>query len=109
LGDALILPARLSPGRASCALGDLATDAGHPAGEGKVMLRPEQLSVSVSGPQESTATIRDVDFSGQLSTLTLSMSGHDRPIVLRTVSQPAWQPGATVRLTVSGKARVFSG
>lgn len=109
LGDALILPARLSPGRASCALGDLATDAAHPAGEGKVMLRPEQLSVSVSGPQESTATILDVDFSGQLSTLTLSMSGHDRPIVLRTVSQPAWQPGATVRLTVSGKARVFSG
>lgn len=27
----------------------------------------------------------------------------------RTVSQPAWQPGAMVRLTVSGKARVFSG
>ena len=26
-----------------------------------------------------------------------------------TVSQPAWQPGAMVRLTVSGKARVFSG
>ncbi|CDL14073.1 Ferric iron ABC transporter, ATP-binding protein [Klebsiella pneumoniae IS46] len=73
------------------------------------MLRPEQLSVSVSGPQESTAIIRDVDFSGQLSTLTLSMAGHERPIVLRTVSQPAWQPGAMVRLTVSGKARVFSG
>lgn len=109
LGDALILPARLSPGRASCALGDLATDALHPAGEGRVMLRPEQLSVSVSGPQESTAIIRDVDFSGQLSTLTLSMAGHERPIVLRTVSQPAWQPGAMVRLTVSGKARVFSG
>ncbi|STS89610.1 Ferric iron ABC transporter, ATP-binding protein [Klebsiella pneumoniae] len=47
------------------------------------MLRPEQLSVSVSGPQESTAIIRDVDFSGQLSTLTLSMAGHERPIVLR--------------------------
>ncbi len=109
LGDALILPARLSPGRASCALGDLATDALHPAGDGRVMLRPEQLSVSVSGPQESTAIIRDVDFSGQLSTLTLSMAGHERPIVLRTVSQPAWQPGAMVRLTVSGKARVFSG
>ncbi len=73
------------------------------------MLRPEQLSVSVSAPQESTATIRDVDFSGHLSTLTLSMVGQDRPIVLRTVSQPAWQPGATVQLTVSGKARVFSG
>ncbi|MDV3385125.1 hypothetical protein NX009_22675 [Klebsiella pneumoniae] len=27
----------------------------------------------------------------------------------RTVSQAAWQPGAMVRLTVSGKARVFSG
>ncbi|MGZ0122696.1 hypothetical protein ACV6B8_08485 [Klebsiella pneumoniae subsp. pneumoniae] len=26
-----------------------------------------------------------------------------------TVSQAAWQPGAMVRLTVSGKARVFSG
>ncbi|MCS5961227.1 hypothetical protein LNP74_25070 [Klebsiella pneumoniae subsp. pneumoniae] len=28
---------------------------------------------------------------------------------IRTASQPAWQPGAMVRLTVSGKARVFSG
>lgn len=27
----------------------------------------------------------------------------------RTVSQAAWQPGAMVRLMVSGKARVFSG
>ncbi len=27
----------------------------------------------------------------------------------RTVSRAAWQPGAMVRLTVSGKARVFSG
>ncbi len=56
------------------------------------MLRPEQLSVSVSGPQESTAIIRDVDFSGQLSTLTLSMAGHERPIVLRTVSQRRGSP-----------------
>lgn len=108
LGDVLILPTRLSPGRASCALGDPVTDALHPAGEGEVILRPGQLSVSVSGPQESITIIHDVDFSGRLSTLTLSMTGHERPIVLRTVGQPTWQPGAMMRLTVSGEARVFS-
>ena len=73
------------------------------------MLRPEQLSVSVSGPQESTAIIRDVDFSGQLSTLTLSMAGHDAADCPANREPAAWQPGAMVRLTVSGKARVFSG
>ena len=38
----------------------------------------------------------------------------DKSLAVRLVAEdrsvlPAWQPGATVRLTVSGKARVFSG
>jgi iron(III) transport system ATP-binding protein len=107
LGDAVILPARLSAERAVCALGELATDDLHRVGEGKVMLRPEQLSVSLCPAQEGVAIIRDVDFSGHLSTLTLTLTGYDHAIVLRTVSQAAWMPGATVRIATSGKARVF--
>ena len=73
------------------------------------MLRPEQLSVSVSGPQEKLPPLsRDVDFSGQLSTLTLSMAGTAAG-VLRTVSQPRRGSQRDGGLTVSGKARVFGG
>ena len=43
LGDALVLPAELQGGRAQCAIGALLTDNDDVTGQGRVMLRPEQL------------------------------------------------------------------
>ncbi len=45
LGDALVLDAELTEGRARCAIGELPTDDPHASGRGRVMLRPEQLRV----------------------------------------------------------------
>ncbi len=109
LGDALMLPAELHGGRARCAIGEISTDSPDAAGPGRVMLRPEQLVISACPPDESALTIRDVDFSGHLSTLTLTMPGLREPLLVKTVSQQVWRPGATVRIDVKDKARVFAG
>lgn len=49
LGDALVLPAELRGGRARCAIGELLTDNPQAVGQGRVMLRPEQLVISPAG------------------------------------------------------------
>ena len=107
LGDALILPAQLTSGYALCALGKVPTDNPLATGQGRVMLRPEQLSVTACAGHESPISILDVDFTGQLSTLTLGLAGQQQPVILKTVSQPGWNPGTAVRIDIAGAARVF--
>lgn len=107
LGDAVILPARLAAGYAVCALGEVPTDNAHATGEGRVMMRPEQLRVTACAAHESPISILDVDFTGQLSTLTLGLAGQQQPVILKTVSQPGWNPGTAVRIDIAGTARVF--
>ena len=108
LGDALVLPAELRGGRARCAIGEISIDDPHAVGQGRVMLRPEQLVISPSPADGQPLTVRDVDFSGHLSTLTLAMPGQGEPLIVKTVSQPLWRPGAAVRIEVVGEARVFA-
>ena len=108
LGDALVLPAELRGGRARCAIGEMSTDDPHAVGQGRVMLRPEQLVISPCPADGQPLTVRDVDFSGHLSTLTLAMPGQKEPLIVKTVSQPLWRPGAAVRIEVVGEARVFA-
>ena len=107
LGDALILPAQLTAGYALCALGEVPTDNAQATGQGRVMLRPEQLSVTACASHESPISILDVDFTGHLSTLTLGLAGQHEPVTLKTVSQPGWNPGTAVRIDIAGAARVF--
>ena len=104
LGDALVLPAELRGGRARCAIGEISTDDPHAVGQGRVMLRPEQLVISPSPADGKPLTVRDVDFSGHLSTLTLAMPGQGEPLIVKTVSRQLWRPGAAVHI----EARVFA-
>ncbi|EOA1824783.1 ABC transporter ATP-binding protein [Raoultella planticola] len=105
LGDALVLPAELHGGRAQCAIGALLTDNDDATGQGRVMLRPEQLMITPCQNEESAVTILDVDFSGHLSTLTLAIA--QQTLTLKTVSRADWVPGRRVHIEVSGKGRVF--
>ena len=107
LGDAVILPAQLAAGYAVCALGEVPTDNAQATGQGRVMMRPEQLRVTACAAHESPISILDVDFTGQLSTLTLGLAGQQQPVILKTVSQPGWNPGTAVRVDIAGTARVF--
>lgn len=72
------------------------------------MLRPEQLVISPCRADDPQLTVRDVDFSGHLSTLTLTLPGQREPLLVKTVSRQLWRPGAAVRIEVVGEARVFA-
>ncbi len=69
------------------------------------MLRPEQLHATACAAHESPVSIVDVDFTGQLSTLTLALAGQRGAGTLEAVSQPGWYPRAAVRIDIAGTAR----
>jgi iron(III) transport system ATP-binding protein len=111
LGDAVILPAQLAAGYAVCALGEVPTDNAHATGQGRVMMRPEQLRVTACAAHESPISILDVDFTGQLSTLTLGLAGQQQPVILKTVSQPGWNPArryALILLAPRGYSNILN-
>ena len=82
-----MLPAELRGGRARCAIGEVLTDNPQAVGQGRVMLRPEQLVISPCRADDPQLTVRDVDFSGHLSTLTLTLPGQREPLLVKTVSR----------------------
>lgn len=107
LGEALILPATLSGGKAHCALGSVEVDAPGRAGRADIMLRPEQVSLSASGPG-AACRILEVEFAGATSVFTLAMaSPGGSPVVLRQASDARMSVGACAWLGVSGCAHVL--
>lgn len=107
LGDALIFPAQVNGGVARCCLGDISVSNPQHTGERRIMLRPEQLMITAAH-QQPTAMISEVDFTGHLSTLTLTAPGWPMPLQVKTLSQQHWQKGAPVNVTVNGHACVLA-
>jgi iron(III) transport system ATP-binding protein len=111
VGEAVLLPASVSDGYATCELGSLSVR-GAGDGPARILLRPEQLVLSVDGAGGAggvEARVRDVSYFGHDASVRLELvpggtevlarvAGHDRPI-----------PGALVRLTVAGEALAYPG
>ncbi|WP_233981356.1 ABC transporter ATP-binding protein [Pectobacterium versatile] len=117
LGETLILDAQIDGGQADCLLGRITVDRPTTSGKARIMLRPEQIviqdagvdNVEVNNAATIRATIRKVDFSGFVSTLTLHVHHADASIIeLKTVSHAAFAVGQQVSLSVNGAAHVFS-
>ncbi|MDB5812475.1 MAG: transporter ATP-binding protein [Betaproteobacteria bacterium] len=122
LGDAVVLPAQLENGWADCALGRIPADDDGRNGAAQIMLRPEQLQLSAIAPSGAdakgcTGTITDMDFGGSACMLTVRLNasaasavGSDasRSLLVRSSSIQAPPVGATVRITVTGRAHVFN-
>ncbi|MFP2237742.1 ABC transporter ATP-binding protein [Pseudescherichia vulneris] len=107
LGDALMLSAQVNNGFAHCDLGVIPVSHPQLSGERRVMLRPEQIVISPDSGSQAV-TISDVDFTGYLSTLTLSSPQWSAPLQLKTVSQQQWRVGMQVSLAVTGQACVLA-
>ena len=122
LGDAIILPATLVDGWATCPMGKVRADAGERLGNATIMLRPEQIRlVPVDGNSNATelakpchARIRSVAFGGSLCTVSLSLladDGADGTVApvhrVKVLSVDAPLPGTTVSLHLEGVAHLF--
>ncbi|MGM3174303.1 ABC transporter ATP-binding protein [Dickeya lacustris] len=105
LGDTLVLPAQLRNGRAHCALGDIEVDDKHYHGDGRIMLRPEQIQMLAVNPSSpSQATVIGIEFAGFVSTLRLRLSENGQVIELKSISRDDLACGTPVSLQVAGQA-----
>lgn len=119
LAEAVVLPARLAGGWADCVLGRIAADDSVHQGEVQIMLRPEQLQLEELPEGETAArddpharfgTVLEADFCGPVTELSVALSGDGASAPLRVSCPGAQSPGvgARVRITVRGKAHVFT-
>ena len=110
LGETLVLSAKLEHGWADCVLGRIAVDDRRRQGPARIMLRPEQIQISLSEPaQQGQAVVISIDFAGFVSTLNLRMSGSDAAIEIKTVSREGIRAGSHVSLNIVGQAHIFAG
>jgi iron(III) transport system ATP-binding protein len=125
LGDAIILPARISGGIAECAIGHIGVDTSGRRDVARIMLRPEQVFLEPASPGQAANPPPNVvfgeivasEFAGAVSTIALRVLNSldppdaavigNHPLILRRSFIDAPTVGATVRITVMGKAHVF--
>jgi iron(III) transport system ATP-binding protein len=111
LGDAIVLSALIESGMAECVLGRVAVDDAARSGEGRIMLRPEQIDF-VAGPASGGAAgtvgeVTDVDFAGALCTVALRLADGSS-LSLRRSSLDVPSIGAKVRIALRGPAHLFA-
>lgn len=109
VGEAVLLPGRVTAGRAHCALGELplAEGARPEDGDVDVMLRPEQIDVRGDDAHGLEALVRDVTFQGQDAALTLELTATPTTIRARVPGYRTPRAGERVRIAVGGEVNVY--
>jgi iron(III) transport system ATP-binding protein len=110
IGEVNILPAQVSAGHAQCALGLVAIrDTGAPAGASRLLLRPEQLVVSVVATDSATpARVIEVQYHGHDAMAQLQMEAvTGQPLLARIPGELRLKPGQSVWVKVSGRGRAW--
>ncbi|QPC90694.1 ABC transporter ATP-binding protein [Mesorhizobium sp. INR15] len=125
LGDAIILPAKISGGFASSPLGRIAVDTPENRDIARIMLRPEQIALKRTSREGMSGTpdmpfgeVTESEFAGSMCTIAVRLLNSaeppdaaaigNTPLVLRKPGMDAPAVGEIVRLTVTGKAHVFA-
>ncbi|MES0199028.1 ABC transporter ATP-binding protein [Mesorhizobium sp. M0011] len=125
LGDAIILPAKISNGFANSPLGRIAVDTNDSRDIARIMLRPEQIALKRTSREGMSGTsdmlfgeVTESEFAGSMCTVAVRLLNNadppdaaaigNTPLVLRKPGMDAPAVGEIVRLTVSGKAHVFA-
>ncbi|BDA86191.1 Fe(3+) ions import ATP-binding protein FbpC [Aureimonas sp. SA4125] len=122
LGDAIIMPATLVDGWATCPMGRVRVDSGSRRGTAEIMLRPEQIRLSPLAEAGASADrakpcharIESVAFGGSLCTVSLVLVDPHGPVAhgaqafrVKVLSLQAPLPGAEVALHLDGVAHLF--
>jgi len=113
LGEAVVLDADIDGDAAECVLGRIRLDAAHPSGPARIMIRPEQFSMSDAksdkiGSVGCPGEVTYVEFGGAAWTVSVSVAGGP-PLTVRVNSALAPKVGDRVRIDVAGKAHVLRG
>lgn len=108
VGEAVLLDGVVSGHCVRCALGMLPLGVALADGAAEVMLRPEQIRLTgESAPSCVRARVLDVTYYGHDASVSLGMTGHDRPILARVSGYEAPRPGTEVGLAVEGAVMAY--
>lgn len=102
LGDAVILPATIREGRATCALGTLPLRDALPDGPADVLLRPEQIGIATARADGIAARVLNSTYYGKDITVRLHLSATDTIITARVPGYAPPTTGEIVSVSVSG-------
>jgi iron(III) transport system ATP-binding protein len=111
IGTANILAGRLERGRVRCVLGEIPAgpSVNGSSGPCQVMLRPEQLLVSLDEqPSQVAATVAQVRYHGHDTLIDLTGHSPDRPaLVARVAGETSLHSGQHVWLSTTGPPHVW--
>ncbi|UNK24590.1 ABC transporter ATP-binding protein [Yersinia intermedia] len=113
LGETLILSANIDTGWADCALGKVRVDDEKRHGLNRIMLRPEQITITPLPADHHYTThcmakVINIDFAGFISTLTLYLVESNETVDVKTISREGISIGLMVDLTIIGQAHIFA-
>lgn len=113
LGETLILSANIDTGWADCALGKVRVDDEQRHGLSRIMLRPEQITITPLPADHHYTThcmakVINIDFAGFISTLTLYLVESNETVDVKTISREGISIGLMVDLTIIGQAHIFA-
>jgi iron(III) transport system ATP-binding protein len=108
VGEAVLLPASVSDGYATCELGSLAVRGAvvPVSGPVRILLRPEQLVLSDGGTGVE-ARVRDVSYFGHDASVRLELVPGGTEVLARVAGHDRPRTGSLVRLTVVGEALAY--
>jgi iron(III) transport system ATP-binding protein len=109
LGHVNLLLARIEGERAMCALGEIELESGVGAGNGQLLLRPEQLVLSPGDDGAGArAEVIDVQYHGHDALVELRVIAGERPRLLaRAPGSLDLTPGQQVCVAASGTGRAW--
>ena len=102
LGDAVLLPATIRDGTATCALGELPLREPAPDGPAEVMLRPEQIGIVPTEAGGIAARVLGSTYYGKDAVVRLHLLAADTIITARVPGHMPLPDGAAVGVTISG-------
>ncbi|MFZ2177210.1 MAG: ABC transporter ATP-binding protein [Rhodococcus sp. (in: high G+C Gram-positive bacteria)] len=112
IGDAVVLPAHITGGRARCALGDVTVTSNGVHGDARVMLRPEQIELTSDGVGVS-GTVVDIEYLGSEMLLGIRLDAASgavpERVTVRRFGATALTPGDRVGIRVLGHAVAYPG
>ncbi|MFE6610969.1 ABC transporter ATP-binding protein [Amycolatopsis sp. NPDC057786] len=107
VGDAVLLPAEVRDGRASCALGSVAVRDARP-GRAQLLVRPEQILLS--GPSSADGVpvvVEDISFYGHDASVRLRVAPDGPRITARVAGDTLPEPGAQLIAGVAGDCLAY--
>jgi iron(III) transport system ATP-binding protein len=108
VGEAVLLPATVCGGYATCELGSLPVRGATGSGPARILLRPEQLLLSDNGTGVP-ARVSDVSYFGHDASVRLELVTGGTEVLARVAGHDRPRPGSVVRLSVAGEALAYPG